>query len=28
VLTPQQQAIFNDQFRHMHHHRRHGFGRG
>lgn len=28
VLTPEQQAIFNEEFRHMHHHRRHGFDRG
>ena len=28
VLTPEQQAIFNQEFRHMHHHRRHGFDHG
>ena len=28
VLTPAQQAIFNEEFQHMRHRGRHGFGRG
>ena len=28
VLTPEQQAIFNDESRDMHHRHRHGFDRG
>lgn len=28
VLTPEQQTIFNEQFKHMHRHRHHGFDHG